>query len=106
MGRAGNGGHADLAIDSLPDVGLWWLRAGISIARMFKPRRRYPADLDITLIAPSEELGDVNDAVFWKRENIERWVALGQRDAAAALRRMSGRELPASHTIEPSPQGY
>jgi predicted acylesterase/phospholipase RssA len=74
------------AIDSLPDVGLWWLRAGINIVRLFKPSRRYPANLDLTVISPSEPLGGVNDAVFWKRENIERWVALGQRDAARALR--------------------
>src|SRR5579863_4828922 len=35
-----------IAIDSLPQVGKWWLRAGTDIARMFKPRRRYPKDLD------------------------------------------------------------
>jgi hypothetical protein len=30
-------------------------------------------------------LGDANDAVFWKRENIDRWVELGARDTRAAL---------------------
>jgi NTE family protein len=78
-----------IAIDSLPDVGLWWLRAGINIARLFKPLRRYPADLNLTVISPSEPLGDVNDAISWKRENIERWVALGQLDAARALQSSS-----------------
>jgi hypothetical protein len=66
-------------------VGLWWLRAGTNVARMFKPRRRYPANLDVTVISPSEYLGDANDAVFWKKENAERWIALGERDARAAL---------------------
>jgi NTE family protein len=80
-----------IAIDSLPDVGLWWLRAGINIARLFKPSRSYPADLDLTVISPSEALGDANDAVFWKRENVERWVELGERDAARTLR--TSREL-------------
>jgi hypothetical protein len=30
-------------------------------------------------------LGDANDAVFWKRENVERWVEMGMRDATRAL---------------------
>ncbi len=76
-----------VAIDSLPRVGKWWLHLGINIAYAFKPARRYPADLDITLISPSGTLGDANDAVFWKRENIERWVEMGERDAADALSR-------------------
>jgi NTE family protein len=74
-----------IAIDSLPDAGPWWLRAGINLAGLFKPSRRYPSDLELTLISPSEPLGGANDAVFWKRENIERWIGLGQGDAARAL---------------------
>ena len=75
-----------IAIDSLPQVGKWWLRAGTDIARMFKPRRRYPKDLDLTIIRPSGYLGDANDAVFWKKENIVRWIEMGRNDTAAALR--------------------
>jgi NTE family protein len=74
-----------IAIDSLPDLGLWWLRLGISIARVFKPRRRFPEALDLTVISPSEHLGDARDAVFWKRENMERWIELGRRDATRVL---------------------
>jgi NTE family protein len=76
-----------VAIDSLPPVGKWWLRAGTDFARLFKPRRQYPEDLDLTVVTPSGYLGDANDAVFWKKENIERWVEMGRRDTAAALRR-------------------
>ena len=76
-----------IAIDSLPDVGKWWLHLGIEIAHAFKPRRQYPADLDLTIVSPSETLGNADDAVFWKRCNIERWVEMGMRDAARALRR-------------------
>ena len=75
-----------IAIDSLPPVGRWWLRAGTDFARLFKPRRRYPGDLDLTVVSPSGYLGDANDAVFWKKENILRWVEMGHRDTAAALR--------------------
>jgi len=75
-----------VAIDSLPRVGRWWLRAGTDFARLFKPRRHYPADLDVTIVMPSEYLGTANDAVFWKKDNIVRWVEMGRRDTAAALR--------------------
>jgi NTE family protein len=79
------GANRIIAIDSLPKIGKWWLHLGIALAHSFKPVRRYPANLDLTLISPSEPLGDANDAVFWKRENIERWVALGRRDAMRIL---------------------
>ena len=53
--------------------------------------RRCPAavheEVSLTVISPSERMGDASDAVFWKRENIERWVALGRRDAASRLGR-------------------
>ena len=75
-----------IAIDSLPKVvGRWWLNAAFGVASLFRPRRRYRPNLKLTLIRPSEHLGDANDAVFWKRENIERWIHLGMRDAERAL---------------------
>ena len=74
-----------IAIDSLPRVGRWWLHLGIRIAHSFKPIRRYPRDLDVTMISPSGTLGDANDAVFWKRGNIERWVNMGEQDALRSL---------------------
>ena len=74
-----------IAIDSMPRVGKWWMHLGINIAYSFKPRRQYPADMDLTMVSPSENLGDTDDAVFWKRSNIERWVDMGMRDATAAL---------------------
>jgi NTE family protein len=74
-----------VAIDSLPKVGRWWLRAGTNCARLFKPRRNLPDTVQVTVVSPSERLGDVHDAVFWKRRNIDRWVALGARDTRAAL---------------------
>jgi NTE family protein len=74
-----------IAIDSLPRVGKWWIHWGIEIAHAFRPRRKYSPDLDLTVITPSEPLGDANAAVFWKRENVERWIELGARDTARAL---------------------
>ncbi len=82
-----------IAVDSLPRVGKWWLHLGIKLAYAFKPRRRYPTDLDLTIISPSGTLGDANDAVFWKRANIERWIEMGERDAEYVLGRISARAV-------------
>jgi NTE family protein len=71
-----------IAVDSMPNVGKWWLHLATDIAHAFRKPRRYPADLDLTIISPSGTLGDANDAVFWKRANIDRWVEMGMRDAA------------------------
>jgi len=91
-----------IAIDSLPRVGKWWLHLGINIAHAFKPVRRYPPDLDLTIISPSETLGDANDAVFWERGNIERWVDMGMRDATRALAVQDVTEALLSKPIAPA----
>lgn len=75
-----------IAIDALPSPGIWWLRLGTSVARAFRPRHHFPPGIEIITIAPSEPLGDTNSAVFWKRDNIERWIELGYGDARRVLR--------------------
>lgn len=88
-----------IAIDSMPTrVGKWWLHLGINIAYAFKPRRRYPPELDLTIISPSGTLGDANDAVFWDRNNAERWIEMGARDAMHALS-----EHPRDRALESHP---
>lgn len=82
-----------IAVDSLPGVSKWWMQLALSATRIVRRRRRLPADLDLTIITPSEMLGDANDAIFWQLRNIERWVALGMRDAAAALEARSARPV-------------
>lgn len=76
-----------VAVDCLPSVGPWWLHAGINIARVFKPRRpQVPKSVDVTTITCPDNIGTAHDALFWKRENIERWLDLGYRDATRAFR--------------------
>lgn len=36
-------------------------------------------------IEPSERLGSLHDAIVWSRDNIRRWIALGERDANRAV---------------------
>jgi NTE family protein len=74
-----------IAIDALPQMDHWWLRMGNLVARSFRPRRHFPPEVEIITIAPSEPLGNSDAAVFWKRENIERWIDLGYRDARRVL---------------------
>jgi NTE family protein len=74
-----------VAIDSLPQMGPWWLRTGANLLRACRPSRHLPNGLEITTVSPSEWLGDANDAVCWKGENIDRWVEMGARDTQAAL---------------------
>lgn len=44
--------------------------------------------LAITLLEPSQPLGSIKDAVVWSPENIRRWIALGEKDARAAIGRI------------------
>ena len=67
-----------IAVDVLPD---------------FNPWRHDPAGPDVTLIKPSEKLGDVKDIFYWKRENIARWIDLGIRDAAQLVGKLECKEL-------------
>ena len=82
-----------IAVDSLPGVGRWWMNAAISAAHVFRRRRRFPPDLDLTIISPSGRMGDTNDAVFWRRDNVDRWIAMGMRDAEHALEAKSSRPV-------------
>ena len=56
-----------IAIDVLPDFGAW---------------RKHPPGINLTVIKPSERLGGMRDLFYWKRDSIERWIALGIHDAS------------------------
>ena len=76
------GAEEILAIDSLPNVTPWWVHTGTSIMRALRPRRTISREVRVTTIEPSGPMGTAHDAVIWKVENIERWIAMGERDAA------------------------
>jgi NTE family protein len=56
-----------------------------STLRAILPTRPPSAALRITLIEPAHPLGSIHSAVRWSRSNIERWIALGERDGNRAL---------------------
>jgi predicted acylesterase/phospholipase RssA len=41
--------------------------------------------LEVTLISPQHFLGRMRDGAAWRRENIERWIDLGEADADTAV---------------------
>ncbi len=50
-----------------------------------KMRRRNESGPEVTLITPEHSLGKMRDGAAWRKENIERWIELGESDAYAAL---------------------
>ena len=58
---------------------------GAATAALFAEEGAKVALIDINVPRGVAVAADANDAVFWKRENIERWVDMGMRDAAHAL---------------------
>lgn len=70
-----------LAVDALPLVAPWWARAGGGVLRALRKAPAVPENIGVTVLSPSQPLGDMHDAVIWKRENVERWINLGKQDA-------------------------
>ena len=69
--------HA-IAVNCLTGLPFRMLRA------VLRPRPPGPG-LQVTWIVPSQPLGSLRDAICWSRPNIERWIALGERDGKNAL---------------------
>ena len=69
-------------LEFMPSVAL---RAVVGTFRaVMAPKVDFPS-LETTWIRPSEALGTVRDALSWREENVRRWIALGERDARAAM---------------------
>ena len=53
--------------------------------RRVLPPPRPKGPLEVVRIEPSIRLGPLRDAVRWSRDNVERWIELGERDANRTL---------------------
>jgi len=61
-------------------------RAVLRTLKQFVPSpQRPPATSKVEVLVPSRPMGSLRDLCFWKRENIERWIQLGESDAKAFL---------------------
>jgi len=48
-------------------------------------RRRAESGPEVTFITPKHFLGKMRDGAAWRKENIQRWIELGESDAHTAL---------------------
>ena len=78
------GATSAVVINALPLMPSRFLRATVGTFRaLAAPKTRFP-NLEVIEIRPSGPLGSVRDALYWKEENVRRWIAQGERDAAAS----------------------
>jgi predicted acylesterase/phospholipase RssA len=71
-----------IALHVLPEIPSAWLKpVAVTFRAMFGVNPPVPAGVSLRIIPPSRRLGSLRDALHWKRENIEGWLALGYRDA-------------------------
>jgi predicted acylesterase/phospholipase RssA len=72
-----------LALNALPDFPSTLLKPLVKGFRAcFGHRPPLPSGVNLTILAPSRQLGSLRDAFHWKRTNIERWIEQGAADAA------------------------
>ncbi len=70
-----------IALNAFPRNPSRLVRGAVSGLRAFAPPPlALPSSTEVFMLAPSEPLGPLRDAMFWRREAIERWIALGERD--------------------------
>jgi len=55
------------------------------ILRRLLYKRRPSSALAVTLLEPSVPLGSLKDSVCWSKQNIARWLELGERDGNRAM---------------------
>jgi len=77
------GATSAVVVNALPTMPSRVLRAAVKTFRaLAAPKAQFP-DVAVVEIRPAGPLGNVREALSWKRENALRWIAQGERDAAA-----------------------
>jgi NTE family protein len=77
------GATSAVVVNCLPMLPSRVLRGAVKAFRAVAAPRTPVPDLEVVEIRPPGPLGSIRDAVVWKAENVERWIAQGERDAAA-----------------------
>lgn len=70
-----------VAINAMPRMPATVRTAVSALRSLSRHRPPDPVNVEVTAISASARLGGVRDAVFWNRDNAERWLKLGRRDA-------------------------
>ena len=75
-----------VALHALPEIPSWWLKPPAhAFRRVFGVNPALPSGVSCTTVLPDRRLGSMNDALNWKRANIERWIEQGHGDASRIL---------------------
>jgi NTE family protein len=75
-----------LALQALPEIPSVLLKPFVAGFRsVFGVHPPVPRGVELTVLEPGLRLGSLRDALRWKRENIERWLEQGYRDAQRGL---------------------
>jgi predicted acylesterase/phospholipase RssA len=91
------GATSAVVVNALPMMPSRLLRATVGTFRsLAAPPAQFP-NLEVVEIRPPGPLGTVHDAIFWKLDNVRRWIAQGERDAAAI------QSLPVHNPPVPAP---
>jgi NTE family protein len=79
-----------IGVHALPEIPSSVLRPFVSgFRRVFGHHPPVPSSVRLVTIEPQRPLGSVGDALNWKRENVERWIAEGLRQGQAAAKNIS-----------------
>ena len=74
-----------VALNALPGVPSPWMKPFVKSFRgLLGHHPALPPHVELTLIETNGAIGSVSDVLRWRRENIERWLALGYSDACRA----------------------
>jgi len=74
-----------VALHALPEIPLGWLKPFAQGFRWaFGHNPPLPPSVELTMYKPERTLGTMHSALYWERENIERWIDLGYADASRA----------------------
>ncbi len=78
------GAERALVIDAWLGSPGWVVKILAGAIRGISPfRSTPPPELEVIRVAPTAPLGSTRDALLWTRENAEKWIRAGERDATA-----------------------
>jgi len=72
-----------IALNALPEIPSALLRPFVKGFRaVFGHHPALPPGVELHTLTPRRPLGSMHDALYWKQENIARWIEQGATDAA------------------------
>ncbi len=78
------GAERIIAVDAwTPAAWMRCLLRGVKLRSRVVPR--LSSGVELLRIRPEHQLGTMRDALVWNRENVDRWIEMGRRDAGRAL---------------------